>query len=203
MGVRYLLQKLIPSQLLLHKQLSFTSGWTKRTVNTSTLPNRGDVMGSNRKEDWMLWGLDWPSANPIDYKEAAFSIVADHRKAQTEEQHECTKLRMLFRSEHKKSKASWDATGQSCDKRWIGQIGGYTHQHMAAVNFTKMSKANTIYLRTKWNYSERYSLNTEAKRNMPLIDLKRKLNNKSPESRPTPLSPKVCMCMYVYTHMYI
>lgn len=57
-GVRCLLQKHIPFQLLLHKQLSFTFGWTKRTVNTSTLPNRREVMGSNRKEGWMLWGSD-------------------------------------------------------------------------------------------------------------------------------------------------
>lgn len=116
-GVRYLLQKLIPSQLPFHKQLSFTSGWTKRTVNTSALPNRGEVMGSNweRRLDALRFRLT--ICQP--YWLQGRSILHSFRpqKSTDRREHECTKLRMFFRSEHKKSKASWDATGQSCEKR--------------------------------------------------------------------------------------
>lgn len=35
-------------------KLSFTFGWTRRTVNTNTLPTRGRLWGQNRKKGWML-----------------------------------------------------------------------------------------------------------------------------------------------------
>ena len=76
-----LLQKHIPSQPLLHKQLSFTFGWTRRTVNTSTLPTRREVMGSKQERRLNALGSAWLFVNPAGCMEEAFSTVTRTQKS--------------------------------------------------------------------------------------------------------------------------
>lgn len=58
----------------------FHLGWNQRTVNTSTLPTRGEVMGSKQERRLNALGSAWLFVNPAGCMEEAFSRVTRTQK---------------------------------------------------------------------------------------------------------------------------